>query len=289
MKKLRNMRKSDLIYDRLADRISMMADGDPFPSVRELMTEFEASQFSVLPAVKKLQKQGFLKSYIGRGSFVCRRARERQAKLVLLTSDWPSYGNAEFDRLFLAEAGRRNHRVRVVHYPFASDVYSMLDEIRGADAILLEPLRIDSFTAEQLRSILQAPAPVIVCRAEIPINGIRYVAGNAMMAGSVTTNYLHSMGHRRIGILWTEPHNRTCATSSTASAPTPGSTGLKPNCWTAPPSMAKTPSTIPGLSCTAISRKYPSCLFPPCSWSPTKPQSRPSTPSKPKGSACRRS
>ena len=35
MKKLRNMRKSDLIYDRLADRISMMADGDPFPSVRE--------------------------------------------------------------------------------------------------------------------------------------------------------------------------------------------------------------------------------------------------------------
>ena len=198
MKKLRNMRKSDLIYDRLADRISMMADGDPFPSVRELMTEFEASQFSVLPAVKKLQKQGFLKSYIGRGSFVCRRARERQAKLVLLTSDWPSYGNAEFDRLFLAEAGRRNHRVRVVHYPFASDVYSMLDEIRGADAILLEPLRIDSFTAEQLRSILQAPAPVIVCRAEIPINGIRYVAGNAMMAGSVTANYLHSMGHRRI-------------------------------------------------------------------------------------------
>lgn len=209
MKKLRNMRKSDLIYDRLADRISMMADGDPFPSVRELMTEFEASQFSVLPAVKKLQKQGFLKSYIGRGSFVCRRAREQQAKLVLLTSDWPSYGNAEFDRLFLAEAGRRNHRVRVVHYPFASDVYSMLDEIRGADAILLEPLRIDSFTAEQLRSILQAPAPVIVCRAEIPINGIRYVAGNAMMAGSVTANYLHSMGHRRIGILWTEPHNRT--------------------------------------------------------------------------------
>ena len=57
--------------------------------------------------------------------------------------------------------------------------------------------------------ILQAPAPVIVCRAEIPINGIRYVAGNAMMAGSVTANYLHSMGHRRIGILWTEPHNRT--------------------------------------------------------------------------------
>lgn len=209
MKKLRNMRKSDLIYDHLADRISMMADGDPFPSVRELMTEFEASQFSVLPAVQKLQKQGFLKSYIGRGSFVCRRGRGRQANLVLLTPDWPSYAKAEFDRLFLAEAGRRNHRVKQIHYPFASDVYSMLDDIRGADAIILEPLQIDSFTTDQLRSILQASAPVVVCRAEIPIDGIRYVAGNSMMAGSATANYLHSMGHRRIGILWSEPHNRT--------------------------------------------------------------------------------
>ena len=208
MKKSR-IRKADAIYRMLVDRIAVMDDGEEFPSVRRLMEEFNVSQFSMPPALRKLQQQGVLRSVVGRGTIVYRSSISQQLRLLILTPDWPNYASSEFDRLFALEAARRNHLVKVVTYEFAADVYSQLSKWQNYDAIILEPLQIENFTPGQLNAILNSKAPIVVCRAEIPLAGVHFVAGTPMMAGVAGANYLDRMGHRRTAILWTEPHNPT--------------------------------------------------------------------------------
>ena len=62
--------KAELLYGRLRDRIETMTEGESFPSVRQLMQEYQVSRFTVDPVLRKLREQGHLESVIGSGTFV---------------------------------------------------------------------------------------------------------------------------------------------------------------------------------------------------------------------------
>lgn len=81
--------KSDQLYLQLRRRISAMKDGEPFPTVRQLMTEYQVSQSTVTPAINQLKEKGLIEAYVGRGSFVSKKDAGKP-HMLLLQHNWPT-------------------------------------------------------------------------------------------------------------------------------------------------------------------------------------------------------
>lgn len=203
----RKQSKADRIYHSMLERLQKMADGDEFPSVRQIMREFEVSQFSVQPVFQRLQDEGFIRSRVGSGSVVNHNKKTSQVRLALLTTNWPSYTIFEFVDAFTERAKELNYLVNLINFDYHLDPLTMLGSIRDADLIVCVPNICERFTAEQVSLIKNNPVPVLICRYEVPVQGIPYVAGNSAIGGGMIANYLAKMGHQKVGILYGEPHD----------------------------------------------------------------------------------
>jgi len=197
--------RGDLLFRKLRAWVGDMPDGAPFPSVRQLMREYGVSQFTVAPAVRKLRTLGLVESYVGRGSFVSRSNRAARPRALLLTNDWPSFAiraTADFLRI---EAGRHNFDFRMEYYTYDDDVFRLLDDYR-TDAVIIDALPNDFLRADQIQALTAASVPIVICRSAVRVKGIRYVTGNNAAAGILAANALYQAGHRKIGVLFSEPH-----------------------------------------------------------------------------------
>lgn len=64
------------IYEQIISQIKAqiingsLADGDPLPSMRSLAAQLRISVITTKRAYEELERQGFIESYTGRGSFV---------------------------------------------------------------------------------------------------------------------------------------------------------------------------------------------------------------------------
>ena len=144
--------KSRQLYRLLVERASRLEDGARFPTLREIMSEYNVSQFTAAPALKWMQQNGLIVSYVGRGSFVTRGAVSRKgARILYLRPDWPSHSIEAMERTMTGEALSRGYCCEVVRYPVDADIYRKLPDFES-DAVILDPVRFDSFTAEQLHS-----------------------------------------------------------------------------------------------------------------------------------------
>ena len=59
---MENGNKTDWLYRELRRRIALMRDGEAFPTVRELIAEYDLSQATVTAAVKRLKEKGLISS-----------------------------------------------------------------------------------------------------------------------------------------------------------------------------------------------------------------------------------
>ena len=177
--------KAELLYGRLRDRIETMTEGESFPSVRQLMQEYQVSRFTVDPVLRKLREQGHLESVIGSGTFVRHPEIGKQPKLLILESDWPSPSIVPVD-----------HR---------EDFCRMLPAL-SADVVVANSLARDLLTADQVRSLVNAPVPCILCLNAARVDRVRFVNGNNQAAGMIVANYFFRHGHRQMAFLRTEPH-----------------------------------------------------------------------------------
>lgn len=196
--------KSDELCVRLRQRIASMKDGEAFPTVRQLMAEYNVSQSTVTPAINLLKEKGLLKAYVGRGSFVCKK-ETTSPRLLLLQNNW----RAEIFDLMAAtlRAGAEANGFEFVHerYDYREDITQSLANY-DADIIVLDGIANDLLTPEQILAISRSPAPVILSRNSVPVRQINYVCGDNSAAGSNIANYLIRMGHRKLGLLINEPH-----------------------------------------------------------------------------------
>ena len=64
------------IYEQISSQIKAMimrgelSEGDPLPSMRTLATELRISVITTKRAYEELEREGYIESYTGRGSFV---------------------------------------------------------------------------------------------------------------------------------------------------------------------------------------------------------------------------
>lgn len=198
--------KTDHLYAILKERIGSMEDGEAFPSVRQLMEIYKLSMFSVSPAVKKLQEQGYLQSYVGRGTFVCKKPDKKQIKIAVLSPDWPSETIDQMLAMLLQKIEEHQYQPEVIKYDVREDIYRKLNNIT-ADAIIIEPVNYDNITAAQLHALVYSTIPVVLSRAKIPIEHVKYATGNDAITGMQMINYLHRHGHTEIAVIISEPVN----------------------------------------------------------------------------------
>ena len=193
--------KSEQLYRLLAERASQLGDGARFPTLREIMSEYRVSQFTAAPALKRMQRNGLIASHVGRGSFVIRGATPKKgARILYLRPDWPSHSIEAMERGMTGEALSRGYCCEVVRYPVDADIYRLLPDFE-ADAVILDPIRFDSFTAEQLQILTSSVRPVVLCRSTLPVFNIKCVGSHLMETGMTAANYLYRKGHRRIAVI----------------------------------------------------------------------------------------
>lgn len=83
---------SDPIYEQIARQIKSqiiggsLAEGDPLPSIRRLAQDLQISVITTKRAYEELEKEGFLNSVGGKGTFVAAQnpqfLREKRMKIV---------------------------------------------------------------------------------------------------------------------------------------------------------------------------------------------------------------
>ena len=134
--------KAELLYGRLRDRIETMTEGESFPSVRQLMQEYQVSRFTVDPVLRKLREQGHLESVIGSGTFVRHPEIGKQPKLLILESDWPSPSIRDMSALLAARAQKMNFAHEIVPVDHREDFCRMLPAL-SADVVVANSLARD--------------------------------------------------------------------------------------------------------------------------------------------------
>ena len=81
----------------------------------------------------------------------------------------------------------------------------MLPELPGG-VIVANSLARNLLTADQVRALVNAPTPCILCLNAARVDRVRFVNGNNFAAGMMAANYFFRCGYRRMGFLRTEPH-----------------------------------------------------------------------------------
>lgn len=196
--------KSDRLYLQLRRRIAAMRDGEAFPTVRQLMAEYGVSQSTVTPAINLLKEKGLLEAYVGRGSFVCKQTDEKPC-MLLLQNNWPSRNFIALAESLQKYAEANGFRFRRELYDYREDITQSLHSF-DADIIVIDGIANDLLQPEQVLAISNSPAPVILSRNAVSVSRINYVCGDNTAAGMNVANYLYRMGHRKLGLLFNEPH-----------------------------------------------------------------------------------
>ncbi len=197
--------KTDWLTLELRRKVALMADGDSFPPVRQLIDEYGVSQPVVMAALKRLKERKLLVAHVGRGSFVSKMTAVGRKRILLLQPDWPS------DTIPAIVPGIRQ-ALEAANFECIAKVCDYRQErpLAGIDGDTADLVIFDSPTGpqmapENLDSFVRFPVPVIVSRREIPLLGMHYVCEDNHSTGARIAAYLHEMGHKKVALLYNEP------------------------------------------------------------------------------------
>lgn len=197
--------KSEVLYQQLCRKIAAMRDGTPFPTVRQLMAEYRVSQATVSPAIALLKERGLLESVPRQGMFVRRNRSGNAPKILLFQPDWDSPNLRNVRRELERAAELRHFNLQTVLFDYREDVCATLNNY-STDLIVINAITDDQLTPLQILQITRAAAPVILSANAVPVKEIRYVCGDNVSGGALAARHLAQLGHRRIGLLYCEPH-----------------------------------------------------------------------------------
>ena len=200
--------KSEVLYQQLCRKIAAMRDGTPFPTVRQLMAEYQVSQATVSPAITLLKERGLLESVPRQGMFVRRDRSGNAPKILMFHPDWDSPYLRQIQRELEWAAKKHHFNLEIILFDYREDICATLNNY-NADLIVIDSITNDQLSPLQIFQISRAAAPVILCSNAVPFKEIRYVCGDDVAGGALAARHLAQLGHRRIGLLYCEPHMLT--------------------------------------------------------------------------------
>lgn len=194
MPKTLDKTKHFYVAQQLREHLKSFEPGDPLPTQKQLMQQFNASQATIVQAVKRLLNEGLVHRPPGSCRLVIRRKTNPPAlRLCFVRPDWPSPLYDAIARA-IATAGRERD------WAFGYATYREMDEIDldhiadHHDAIVM--MTQGAPLPERLvRAMTKPPVPLVLAqdhREGVPVSS---VAVNDRQMMRMATRHLLDLGH----------------------------------------------------------------------------------------------
>lgn len=207
-----NAMKLDFLYENLKRELSRLAPGERFLSVRDIMREYNVSQQMVERALDRFTTEGRLESIPRKGCFIPRPIRNPEAVPPTYMVAVPNWISPDIDEIQSAlqqlQPDYPDMRLLLYRFDFR---YAIPPELalrtENVKGMLLMPGRVNTLgeTDVAALNVFRRHGPLIVLCHHLANFNVPSVGLDDMFAGNCAAHHLYSLGHKKIGILVSEP------------------------------------------------------------------------------------
>ena len=195
----------DLLGD-LREEFRHLPAGVRVPTIREISGRYSVSQFSVQRAFERLKEEGFIQSFVGRGSFAVGSGRVsdsslpvEQARILIVSHSTPSPRGNEITTLLQGHLQAAGHKLICVSYSDADDLKHVLGR-GGFDLCILQPRR-SVLPVEALALLRNKASHMIVEGRHLELMDVDVFVRNRAKSIAIALRHLQDLGHDSIGLL----------------------------------------------------------------------------------------
>lgn len=199
--------RSRTLYDNLTEELRNFPHGSRFYSMREIINRYRCGQRIAVAALERMEAERLIRRESRVGIFSNLSEGQNRKHILLLMPDWPSFLLKERGRLLTEQIRAYDWRVSVRFYDPESEEY-MKDSPGEIDALVFNcaSSSVSRRQAEWLLA-LQERFAVVMIGGHPGDFALNYVGSMDEFSGFEAMNYLYGLGHRRILMTLSEPHN----------------------------------------------------------------------------------
>lgn len=195
--------KSEQLYLQMKRDITRMPPDTRLQSIRALMRSYSVSQLLIDRTLGRLREEGLLrKRSDGLYTFLCEEADSQT--IALITSNWPSTVRMEQTECLKRRAARRNIRILPFTHSFRASFRSIRQQ-EHLKAILISPP--SPLTAQDIDEIQNSRIPILIINHQYGELNLNFVSASYFEGGMLAAEYLIRNGHRKLALLFSQPHN----------------------------------------------------------------------------------
>jgi len=206
--------KTDILYDELRKEIAQYAAGDKFITSREIMKRYNVSQLIVDRTMSRFRTSGLLRVVPGRGTFVTeevgRLSAKKPATFLFVLPRWNATDQTLREE-HLASIRKKFAPKRILTYYFDYSESVPLNLPLEEENIIGIAMLTSSelWNSDILRRLEEyaARVPLVILERHRGDLRLLSVGVNDTFAGSLAANHLCNLGHKKIAVLVSEPHN----------------------------------------------------------------------------------
>ncbi len=196
---------SDLLGN-LREEFRNFPAGTRLPTIRDISGRYAVSQFSVQRAFEALKEEGFIQSFVGRGSFAVGRSASsdypvavKHARILIVSHSTPSARGNEVTSLLQGHLQTAGHKLISVSYSDVADLKDLLGR-GGFDVCVLQPRR-SVLPVEALALLRAKVSHMIVEGRQLELIDVDVFVRNRAKSVAVALRHLRELGHEDIGLL----------------------------------------------------------------------------------------
>ena len=192
---------------RLRSEFVMLEGGARLPTIRDIAGRYGVSQFAVQRAFGKLQGEGLIQSFVGRGSFVAGGEQDtteqvgvdRPARVLIVSHSTPSLRGFKITHAVQEGLLNAGKKVICVSYNDVGEFRDLLGD-GGFDICVLQPRR--SILPVEVLALLKSKARhMIVEGRELERLNIDVFVRNRAKSIAIALKHLRELGHTNVGLL----------------------------------------------------------------------------------------
>ena len=197
------------IKQELKNRICKMNNGDPIPSRTKLCGLLDTSRATVDKAIKELEKEGYLESHIGSGTYVARRLEGVDTEVMNWCLIVPDITENIYSRMAGSiERTAREWNVNIILCNSENSSDKQSEYIRrlimaGVDGFIIVPVVMKTVVEGigLYQSLIQSKIPFVFCNRDVEGIYAPIVKSNDFYGGYIATLHLLDRGYRNIVFL----------------------------------------------------------------------------------------
>lgn len=207
-----NAIKLDFLCENLKRELSRLAPGEQFLSVRTIMRDYNVSQQMVERALERFSGQGRLEAIPRKGYFIPRPVCTMTAVPPTYMVAVPNWISPDIDEIRSAleklQSEYPDTRLLLYRFDFRHAIPPELalrsENVRG---MLLMPGRVNTLGQDDVAAlnVFRRHGPLVVLCHHLANFNVPSVGLDDMFAGNCVAHHLNTLGHKKIGILVSEP------------------------------------------------------------------------------------